>query len=130
MVAVAADPPQRETADAILSRYEIQSREYGLLRALIEANPEPASKIPLSLETVRAAFAEGDVDRSYALALELPASFERCAILLRAAREMNTLAAAQAGLQAFASLTSAEQKRVRDHVRLSRTLETNGAKAA
>lgn len=123
MVAITADPPQRDAAEAILERYEVRSREYGLLRALVEANPEPASQVPLSLQSVRAAFAEGDVDRSCALALELPASFERCAILLRAAREMNTLAAAQAALQAFAALASEEQQRVRDHALLSRALD-------
>jgi len=123
MVAITADPPQRDAANAILGRYEVRSREYGLLRALIESNPQPASQVPLSLQSVRAAFAEGDVDRSYALALELPASFERCAILLRAAREVNTLAAAQAALQAFAALASEEQQRVRNHALLSRGLD-------
>lgn len=122
MVAVVAEPPQREVAAAILARYEIQSSEYALLHALIETNPETAPKSLLSLEAARSAFAEGDIDRCYSLALELPSSFERCAILLRAGREMNSLAAAQAAIQAFTSLALADQQRIREHALFTRTL--------
>src|SRR5437868_1382454 len=66
--------------------------------------------------SAREAYAEGDIDRAYALAINLPSSFDRTALLLRCAHEMSTLGSAQTALESIESLSAP------DHARLDQTL--------
>ena len=85
---------------------------------LIPLAPAPTQLSPL--ESARTAFAEADVDRAYELAIELPPSFDRCALLLRCARDMGTLAAAQVALDSLDTLPNQDRVRLDQHIVLSR----------
>ena len=73
------------------------------------------------LATARAAFAEADVDRAYELSINLPLMFDRCALLLRRARDMGTLSAAQAAISLLSdALSEEDRKRLDQHLVLGR----------
>jgi hypothetical protein len=74
------------------------------------------------LTEARGSFAAGDVDRAFALASALQPSFDRCALLLRCARDMGTLDATRAALAAFESLADEERERLQSHGVLARIL--------
>ncbi len=121
MAAAVSTPSHPEIAQPTLSAYPPDSADRQYLSALAELIPLAPAPTPLSaLETARAAFAEADVDRAYGLAIESPSSFDRCALLLRCARDMGTLAAARVALDSLGALPNADRARLEQHIVLSR----------
>ena len=68
------------------------------------------------------AFAEADIDRAYSLVAALPPSFERTALLIRCARDMGTLSAAQVALESVDGLSEDGRSRLDQNAALARIL--------
>ena len=104
-----------------LKSYPGGSAQRTYLEAIREqiAPAEQATHAAL-LATARAAFGDADVDRAFELSIKLPPSFDRAALLLRCARDMGTLAAAQAAIASLETLSERDQKRVDQHIVLGR----------
>lgn len=94
------DPPDRRRAEAIIADYDGDPR-VGFLRALVSSVPEAEQASENSFQRALNAFASGQVDRAFELALSLPSSFERLVLLFRCAQEMASLSAATAAISAF-----------------------------
>ena len=124
--AVASDPPCRELADTILAERTAGTPGQEYLVSIAALMPGSASaRVPAqALQRAREAFVHGDVDGACAMAIGLPASFERCALLLRCASEMGTLAATQAALAAVESLPASERERLGKNAVLARIYGT------
>lgn len=121
MAAVVSTPSRPEIAQPTLAAYPPESVHRPYLSALAELIPSaPAPIQARPLDRARAAFAEADVDRAYGLAIELPPSFDRCALLLRCARDMGTLAAARVALESLDALPDHDRVRLDQHIVLSR----------
>lgn len=120
-VAIQSHEGRQEVVNAILDRYPKGSAQRAYLEA-IAGQIAPTEQAPYSalLATARAAFAEADVDRAFELSIKLAPSFDRSALLLRCAREMGTLAAAQAAIASLETLSEKDQNRVDQHVVLGR----------
>jgi len=127
LVSAASEPPRQELAQAILRRYPdgTAGRSYLAALAALPSGPAPhaiPSRNPLS--EAQEAFALADVDRAYDIVSSLPPSFETCALLLRCAREMGTLTAAQVALASVDRLPDRQRRQVAEHAMLGRFLET------
>lgn len=121
MAAAVSTPSRPEIAQPTLAAYPPESAHYQYLAALAGLIPSaPAPLQARALDSARAAFAEADVDRAYGLAIELPPSFDRCALLLRCARDMGTLSAAGVALDSLDTLPDHDRVRLDQHVVLSR----------
>jgi len=99
MLAAAAFPSRPELRDALLAAHPTQAADRLYLEALAALVPDaaPLALPPPGLESARNAYEQGDVERAFQEALALPGSLERLVLLLRCARELDTLdAAAQA----------------------------------
>ncbi len=124
LVAVAADPPRREQADAILKDFPTTDPRRTYLEAIGATLAGVAAPLLADqLEDARASFYAADVDRAYELAQAAPPSYARAVLLLRCAREMGTIAAAQFALAAVAALSAAENAKLQNHAVLSRVHE-------
>ena len=113
LAALASAPARLVAAEAVLERYPSGSshREYlTVLAAFGEAPVRLAESDPLA--EARAAFAEADIDRAYSLVADLPPSFGRTALLIRCARDMETLSAAQVALESVESLSEDGRSRL------------------
>ena len=84
----------------------------------------PAASIPfaLDLQGAQLAFGLGEIERASELAHNLPSSYERTALLLRAARELDSLERAQTALEAYYELSDQDRDRITNNVVLSRLL--------
>jgi hypothetical protein len=80
--------------------------------------PNPAGVIDFA--SFRTMYSEADVDRAYGIASELPPSFDRCALLLRCARDIGTLSAARVALESLDTLLDVDRVRLDQHIVLSR----------
>lgn len=121
LAAAASNIPRQDIAEAIVATYHEDSPRRRYLTALAGLlTPRSAATSAHSFLEARMAFAEADVDRAYELAAALAPSFDRCALLLRCARDMGTLAAARAALQALDGLADAERVRLDGNVLLRR----------
>jgi hypothetical protein len=121
MDAAVSSPARPDLAAVILAAYQSDAIGWAYLSALAQQIPSsPATTAASDLLAARAAFAEADVDRAFELAVHLPVSFERCALLLRCAEDMGSLAAAQVALDAVSMLPGPERLRVEGHATLSR----------
>lgn len=122
----ASTPARPEVAGEILANYPPDSRERAYLTAVAELSsrgtPPPAAVS--TLDEARAAFAEADIDRAYELAVSLPPVFDRSALLLRCARDIGTLSAAQVALKSIESLPQADRLRLNRNVTLRRIRES------
>ena len=118
---LASAPDRLVAAEAVLERYPPGSshREYlTILAALGEAPVRlPESDI---LAAARAAFGEAAIDRAYSLVAVLPPSFERTALLIRCARDMGTLSAAQVALESVEGLSEDGRSRLAHNAVLAR----------
>lgn len=121
MAAVASTPSHPEIAAPTLVAYPPESVHHKYLAAIADLIPLASAPVQATpLDSARSAFAEADVDRAYALAIELPPSFDRCALLLRCARDMGTLSAARVALESIDTLLDEERVRLDQHIVLSR----------
>jgi hypothetical protein len=121
MMAATSAPPRADIAAGILQDYGPESSGQAYLVALADQAHAPVSaRDGDAAERARAAFAAADVDRAFEVALTLPPSFERCALLVRCASEMGTLAAAQLALNAADVLLEPDRSRLSNHAVLGR----------
>lgn len=121
LAAAVATPSRPELAAPTLAAYPPESVQHEYLAALAQLIPSvPAPVQATPLDSARAAFAEADVDRAYGLAIALPPSFDRCALLLRCARDIGTLSAARVALESLDTLRDEDRVRFDQHVVLSR----------
>ncbi len=74
------------------------------------------------LRGTQLAFGLGEIERAAEMATALPASYERTALLLRCARDLDTLESAQNALQSFQELSETDQARIAGNVVLSKLL--------
>lgn len=101
MLAAVAQPARPELRDELLAALPTSAPDRPYLEALAALVPTPRSPAPATdLHSARKAFEEGDVDRAFHEALTSPGGVERLALLLRCAREMDTLEAARQALAA------------------------------
>jgi hypothetical protein len=121
MAAATSFPARPDVAEAILENYVPDSVEFNYLRRLAEQIPSASPvKGTAPLDDARNALAEADVDRAYELAMALPHSFNRTALLLRCARDMGTLAAAQTALESIDDLSSQDRTQLETRIFLVR----------
>lgn len=118
----ASDAPRPDLAQTILAGYPEDAPGRAYLAALAALVSEPAATEATTDPFMEAqkAFALADVDRAFELASALPRSFEACALLLRCARDMGTLAAARIALAGVEQLPEADKSRLRGHAVLGR----------
>lgn len=119
LASLTADPPDRRRAEAVITDYDGDPR-VGFLRALVSSAPaaEQASENPF--QTALNAFASGQVDRAFELALPLPPSFERLVLLFRCAREIASLSAATEAISAFNEASVDDRQRIEKAAGLAR----------
>ena len=123
LAALASTPSRLVAAESVLEQYPPGSshREYlTMLAALGEAPVRLPERDPLA--EARVAFAEADIDRAYSLVAALSPSFERTALLIRCARDMGTLSAAQVALESVDGLSEDGRSRLDHSAVLARIL--------
>ena len=117
LMAAACAPGVAEIGRGVLDAYAPDSPGRAYLTKLLDLVRTPPSIPQIGpVASAREAYAEGDIDRAYALAINLASSFDRTALLLRCAHEMSTLGSAQTALESIESLSAP------DHARLDQTL--------
>ncbi len=122
LLTAALNNSQDPAASASILR-EAENRESTNLeyfRKLHELIPSAASPVQSGLQSTQIAFALGDIERAAEMALSLTGSYERTALLLRCARELETLESAQVALDSFGTLPRADQDRITNNVLLSK----------
>jgi hypothetical protein len=120
----ASEPPRYELAQRILRQHPPGTAGRSYLAAVAALTPGPApAQISARLSEAQEAFARADVDRAYEIASRLPPSFEACVLLLRCARDMETLAAARVALASVDALSDRQRRQVAEHAVLGRFLE-------
>ena len=90
-----------------------------LLRSIIPGEPVTFTA---DLRGTQLAFGLGEIERAAEMAATLPASYERTALLLRSARELDTLESAQNALLSFQELSETDQARILTNLVLSKLL--------
>lgn len=121
MAAVVSTPARSDVAEAILANYSADSPQRAYLAALTRLISAPSRLVEVNpLDEARAAFGEADIDRAFELATALSPSFERTALLLRCARDIGTLSAASAALEAVEGMSTQDRARLGRNAILSR----------
>jgi hypothetical protein len=121
LMAAARAPGSPEIGREVLRGYAPDSPAHAYLAKLLDLIRKPPSVPQIDpVVTAREAYAEGDLDRAYELAISLTPSFDRTALLLRCAHEMTTLASAQIALESIESLSAPERARLDQTLLLSR----------
>jgi hypothetical protein len=125
LMAAACGPARTDVGHWTPALYSYDSEARAYLTRLSELIPtrRPTPELRL-LENARAAFAEANIDQAYELALTLPPSFDRSALLLRCARDMGTLLAAQVALESVEALSASDRERLNQHSALARIRDT------
>jgi hypothetical protein len=118
--AATAVPPQRDAITAILSGYQGESLVGAYLSAILALTPSPVGEPDFA--DAHSAFQAGEVDRAFDLAIRATPSFDTCVVLIRCAREMETLTAARTAVTVFHGLSVHDQARITDHSILGRQL--------
>lgn len=116
MVAAVATPARPSLRDELLTVFAsgAPDRHYmEALGALVPATEPPAHAVS-GLEHVRTAYEQGDVDRAFGQALGLPSSLARLVLLLRCAREIDTLDIAARAIAEVESAPPALRKELLD----------------
>jgi hypothetical protein len=127
LAAIITAPSRNDIADEILAHnLQVQSANLQYLQSLHSLLRKPDATVTLDITTARAAFSEGNIDQAYCISLSLPASFDRTAILLRCAREMETLEASNNALQSIADLSAPDQARLQVNLFLSKIIDRLG----
>jgi hypothetical protein len=107
MVAAVAQPPRPGLRDELLAALPASAPERFYLDALAALVPSPRDAGPTpGLGAARQAFEAGDVDRAFQEALASPMSLEQLALVLRCARELDTLDAARKAIAAVESTSA------------------------
>jgi hypothetical protein len=129
LMAAACDPERPEIGQQLIEFYAPDSLERSYVARLLALIPRVASPSQSvgELDHARAVFGVGDVDRAYQLAVTLAPSFDRSALLLRCARDMGGLSAAQVALDSIASLSQSDRARLDQHLLLSRIRDSLAA---
>jgi hypothetical protein len=109
-------------ADIIEKAEQRKAANLDFLRLLRGLIPGEAVSFAADLRGTQLAFGLGDIERAAEMAAALPASYERTALLLRCARDLDTLESAQNALQSFQELSEPDQARIATNVVLSKLL--------
>jgi len=121
LAAIITTPSRNDIADEILAHnLQVQAANLQYLQSLHSLLKKLDATVTHDITTARAAFSEGNIDQAYSISLSLPASFDRTAILLRCAREMETLEASNNALQSIVDLSAPDQARLQANLFLSK----------
>ena len=122
LVCSVSEAPSHGLSRTILAKYPEDAPGRPYLTALASLVPVPTTgeAPPDPLAEAQKAFALANVDRAYALASDLPPSFAACALLLRCASDMGTLAATRDALASVGRLPAVEKNRLMGHAVLRR----------
>ncbi|MFL6450922.1 MAG: protein DpdD [Bryobacteraceae bacterium] len=107
--AIAAEPQRVALAESLLAVRPIEPIEQRFFEALTPLVKAPDEQPEADLDRAAVAFSIGDTDSAFRLASMQPNSVRRTVLLLRCAREMETLDAAELALQALGDLPDAER---------------------
>jgi hypothetical protein len=121
IAAVASKPPIVERVRAIVASYGRGVEHSAYITAIgdcLDSFGAPRSGGPQN--DARNALAGADFDRAFALASDLPDTFDKVAILLQCAKEMGSLEAAKVALTATDGLRQVERDRFLKHAGLVR----------
>jgi hypothetical protein len=131
LAAATDDPPKASVVQEILHGYAPGAAERDFIDSIAAAiAPPPSTPEPSTIEDVRTAYAAGDVDLAFRMAMSLAPSFARTGLLLRCAWEMGTLTAATTALNAVAALPASDRERIDGNPTLRRIrdgLKENGS---
>jgi hypothetical protein len=108
----------------VLQEYPPESPEREYLAALAQLVSGRQRVGQDLLAMAKQAFAEAEIDEAFALALRLPSSFDRAALLLRSARDIGTLSAARVALESVDALETPERARLDRNASLTRIRES------
>lgn len=109
-------------AEIIGSAEQRNANNLEYLRLLRRLIPGEARSFTAGLKGTQLAFGLGEIERAAEMAIDLPASYERTALLLRCARELETLESAQIALHSFRELSVVDQNRISSNLLLSKIL--------
>ena len=110
-------------ADIIEKAEQRKAANLGFFRSLRRLIPGEVVSFTSDLRGTQFAFGLGEIERAADMAAGLPASYERTALLLRCARELDTLESAQTALQSFRELPEMDQAKISGNVVLSKLLK-------
>ena len=122
LAAVAAEPQRVALAESLLAAQPVEpfaQRFFDAIALLLRPREEQAEA---DLDYAAVAFSIGDVDSAFQLAKKQPNSVRRTALLLRCAREIETLDAAATALQALGDLSDVERTALSRSVVLRTTI--------
>lgn len=104
MFAAAASPPRPALRDALLAAYPRDARDRSFVEALAALVPGAIATAPDDrLASAKAAYDDGDVERAFQEALAAPSGVQRLVLLLRCAKDLDTLDAAARAVKAVES---------------------------
>ena len=110
LAAVAAEPQRLALAESLLAAQPVEPFAQRFFDAIAPLLLRPREEqAAADLDRAAVAFSIGDVDSAFQLAKKQPNSVRRTALLLRCAREIETLDAAAIALQAFGDLSDVER---------------------
>jgi hypothetical protein len=113
MVAAVAEPARPELRDELLATLAANDPARPYLEALAALVPDVQAPVVANrLAAAREAFGQGDVDRAFREAWAHPGGEERLVLLLRCARELDTLEAASQALSAVDAASPAEREAI------------------
>ena len=109
-------------ADIVEKAEQCKAADLDYLRLLHKLIPGQVVSFTADLRGTQLAFGLGEIERAAQMAAALPASYERTALLLRSARELDTLETAQNALRSFQELSETDQARISTNLVLSKLL--------
>jgi hypothetical protein len=124
LLAGAVNPAQNPdlAADIIAKAEQRKAENLDFLRLLRAQLPGDVVTFDIDLRGTLRAFGLGEIERAAEMAIALPASYERTALLLRCAKDLDTLESAQIALHSFQELSESDKSRITTNVVLSKLL--------
>ena len=123
VAAIAAEPQRVLLAESLLATRPLGPVEQRFFDAIAFLLRAPRAQSAADLDRAAVAFSIGEIDSAFQLAREQPSSPRRAALLLRCAREIETLEATRIALQALGELSDAERTALSRSVVLRVTIE-------
>ena len=123
VAAIAAEPQRVVLAESLLATRPLGQAERRFFNAIASLLRTQREQSAADLDGAAMAFSIGEIDSAFQLAREQPSSPRRAALLLRCAREIETLDATGIALQALRELSDAERTALSRSVVLRVTIE-------
>lgn len=122
LLAGAVNTAQNPTlaTDIIEKAEQRKAANLDYLRLLQTLIPGQVVSFTADLRGAQLAFGLGEIERAAQIAAALPASYQRTALLLRSARELDTLESAQNALHSFQELSETDQAKIVTNLVLSK----------